>query len=216
MGGEGQVSALREHDRLITANAKRALTPLGFKQKGRSRVWWADRGFWLNVVEFQPSGLATGSYLNVTPHWLWGLTDSLSFDRPVDHVRTFIEFEDAQAFNELAWDQAQTAALTSAELDTAFEDIQATAKVLIADQREGRRGGWRGFHAAMAAGLSGDCSTAQRLLQETIDSFSDWRSDFNAPLGLLLKATTAPEEFRALVEGRISDRRAQLGLKPWR
>ena len=214
MGGE--VSVLREQDRLIAANAKRALTPLGFKQKGRSRVWWADRGFWLSVVEFQPSGLSRGSYLNVTPHWLWGLTDSLSFDRPVDHVRTFIKFEDAQTFDGLAWGQAQTAALTSAELDTTFQDIQATAKILIADQREGRPGGWPSFHAAMAAGLSGDCSTAQRLLQETIASFSEWRSDFNAPLGLLLKATTVPEEFRNLVENRISDRRAQLGLKPWR
>lgn len=114
------MSALREHNRLITAIAKRALIPLGFKQRGRSRVWWADRGFWLNVIEFQPSGLSRGSYLNISPHWLWGLTDGLSFDRPVARVRTFIELEEAQTFDTLAWNQAQSAALTSAELDAPF------------------------------------------------------------------------------------------------
>ena len=38
---------------------------MGFWRKGRSRMWLADRDFWLGVVEFQPSGFRKGTYLNV-------------------------------------------------------------------------------------------------------------------------------------------------------
>ncbi len=61
-----------EHGRIIAAVAKSALAPLGFRRKGASRVWLADHGFWLDVVEFQPSGFSKGSYCNVAVHWLWG------------------------------------------------------------------------------------------------------------------------------------------------
>jgi hypothetical protein len=55
------------HDRIIADAAKAALGPLGFKRKGRSRTWLADHGWWLTVVEFQPSAWSKGSYLNVWP-----------------------------------------------------------------------------------------------------------------------------------------------------
>jgi hypothetical protein len=58
-----------EHSsQIIAAAARRALAPVGFWRKGRSRVWLSDHGFWLTVVEFQPSGFGKGSYLNVAAH----------------------------------------------------------------------------------------------------------------------------------------------------
>ncbi|TGQ53638.1 DUF4304 domain-containing protein [Mesorhizobium sp. M1C.F.Ca.ET.193.01.1.1] len=59
-----------EHGRIIASQAKIALQPAGFRRNGRSRVWIADRGFWLSVVEFQPSSWSKGTYLNVAVHWL--------------------------------------------------------------------------------------------------------------------------------------------------
>src|SRR5256885_11111558 len=53
------------HSKLITAAAREILRPLGLFQKGRSRVWLDDQGWWLGVVEFQPSDWSKGSYLNV-------------------------------------------------------------------------------------------------------------------------------------------------------
>ncbi|WP_352820518.1 DUF4304 domain-containing protein [Mesorhizobium sp. M0898] len=61
-----------EHGRIIASQAKIVLKPAGFQRKGKSRIWIADRGFWLSVVEFQPSSWSKGTYLNVAVHWLWG------------------------------------------------------------------------------------------------------------------------------------------------
>jgi hypothetical protein len=41
-------------------------------RKGRSRVWFDDQGWWIGVVEFQPSSWSRGTYLNVGVSWLWG------------------------------------------------------------------------------------------------------------------------------------------------
>jgi hypothetical protein len=206
------VKAARIHDRIIAEAAERELAPLGFERKGRSRLWFADRGYWVSVVEFQPSQWSKGSYLNRGPHWLWGLGDGLSFDRPVAGERSFIAFDTPEAFTALAAEQARAAARTSAELDATFSSIKQTADVLRRDLERGRPGGWPGFHAAVASGLSGDTDSARQLLEETIDSSTTWRPDFLEALGELLRATRDPDRFRGLIVQRVSFQRARLGL----
>src|SRR5687767_4381931 len=68
------------HSTLITAAAREILRPMGLFQKGRSRTWLDDQGWWVCVVEFQPSSWSRGSYLNVGCMWLWGVKDYISFD----------------------------------------------------------------------------------------------------------------------------------------
>jgi len=55
---------------LIAAAAKEALSPLGLKRDGKSRLWYDDHGWWCIVVEFQPSSWSKGTYLNVGVSWL--------------------------------------------------------------------------------------------------------------------------------------------------
>jgi hypothetical protein len=69
-----------DYSRLIRTAANRALAPLGFQQKGRSRLWFADRGYWAPVIEFQPSGFSKASYLNICASWLWHPGDSWTFN----------------------------------------------------------------------------------------------------------------------------------------
>src|SRR5436309_1568598 len=68
------------HTKLLTAAARSVLRPLGLQQRGRSRLWLDDHGWWVVVVEFQPSGWSIGSYLNVGAMWLWFEKDYISFD----------------------------------------------------------------------------------------------------------------------------------------
>lgn len=69
-----------DHNRLIRDAAKRHLSLLGVQQRGRSRTWIDDRGWWLITVEFQPSSWSRGTYLNVGATWLWYFKNYLSFD----------------------------------------------------------------------------------------------------------------------------------------
>src|ERR1044071_1261780 len=59
-----------DHNKLITAAAKQALSPLGLKRSGKSRLWYDDHGWWCIIVEFQPSSSSKGTYLNVGVCWL--------------------------------------------------------------------------------------------------------------------------------------------------
>ncbi|MFD7945255.1 hypothetical protein, partial [Streptomyces sp. NPDC059744] len=73
------MSAASAASRLVTAAAREILRPLGLQQRGRSRIWIDDHGWWLIVVEFQPGRLG-GSYLNVGVMWLWQDLDHFAFN----------------------------------------------------------------------------------------------------------------------------------------
>lgn len=44
--------------KLLADAGKAHLAPIGCRRIGRSRTWISDHGYWLIVVEFQPSGFA--------------------------------------------------------------------------------------------------------------------------------------------------------------
>lgn len=68
------------HNKIINRAAKELLKPCGLFQKGQSRLWIDDNGWFLIIVEFQPSAWDKGTYLNVAIHYLWDKKDYLSFD----------------------------------------------------------------------------------------------------------------------------------------
>ncbi|MGY0375270.1 hypothetical protein [Clostridium sp. JNZ J1-5] len=72
------------HDKIIKKAAKEILIPLGMFQKGQSRCWLDDNGWYITQVEFQPSAWSKGAYLNVGVSFLWekseALNNTLSFD----------------------------------------------------------------------------------------------------------------------------------------
>ena len=163
------MSTHRVHDKLIASAARETLRPLGFEQKGRSRLWFADHGWWLVVVEFQPSSWSRGSYLNVAAKWLWKEFPAWSFDfsfHPVGpRVSHFCEFETEDQFREASRGLARAAAAETLRLRAALSDITAVADVLAA-----RVSGWPNPHwlydAASAAYLAGRSDEAFRLFTQ--------------------------------------------------
>lgn len=66
-------------NRIIQNTGKNILANEGLFQKS-SRIWVDDCGWYLIIVEFQPSGCAKGTYLNVAIHYLWKETDHFTYD----------------------------------------------------------------------------------------------------------------------------------------
>ena len=67
----------------LAAAARAALQPLGFERKGRSRTWLADRGWWLLIIDFQPSSWQSDlAYLNLGEQHLWVERDHFVFEEP--------------------------------------------------------------------------------------------------------------------------------------
>ena len=73
---------INPHDQIIKQLCKDTLLPLGVFQKGTSRIYIDDNGYFFTVLEFQPSAYTKGTYLNVALHFLWNERDYFSFDFP--------------------------------------------------------------------------------------------------------------------------------------
>lgn len=186
------------HNRIIAEAAKVALGSLGFKRKGRSRTWLADHGWWLTVVEFQPSAWSKGSYLNVAAHWLWSESGSLSFDfggRVAEHV----EYVTDDQFTRAAAQLAEDAAVEAQRIAELFDSLSEAAKVLLeAAQTDGGKRhlhpGWSDYNTGVAAALIGMPDEAKRMFTAILNS--------QAPPGSLLHP--AAERMAQLLSDPIS------------
>ena len=54
-----------DHNKLIKKIAKQQLEPFGIHQKGQSRTFLFDRGWYTIIIEFQPSSYSKRTYLNI-------------------------------------------------------------------------------------------------------------------------------------------------------
>jgi hypothetical protein len=205
---------MNEHGKLLNRAAREFLRPLGLTQKGRSRTWLDDHGWWLGVVEFQP-GFGKGSYLNVGATFLWNPSHDddpyLSFDLGY-RVEEFHPFEDASQFEPLARALAQRAADEARALRARLPDVAAAATVLAA-AAEGDDG-WPAWHAAIALGLAGRRREAAMMFDRVIalDDDRDFWRRAQREAERLQPMLDDEESFRAEIEARIDRRRRALKL----
>ena len=204
------------HDKIIADAAKRALGPLGFHRKGRSRTWLADRGWWLAIVEFQPSAWSKGSYLNVGAHWLWSEVGPLSFDfggRLQEHV----EYQSDAQFAAAAVELAHRAAAEARRLTEMFPSLEATADILVAQQEaagEQGGGGWMTYNAGVAAGLVARAGAASEMFERVLGGSAPADSDLKLTAARMAKLVPDAARFKTDVATIIARHREVLKLPP--
>lgn len=200
------------HNTLLAKAAKRQLAGIGMKRKGQSRVWFKDNGWWLGVVEFQPSSWSKGSYLNVAAMWLWNAKDYWSFDEG-GRVEKFHEFKDPDQFADVAEELAIRAREETLALLERFASIAAVAAHL---HRNADENPWHAYHAAMASLAIGDVEHAQKRFR-SIHASKD-----HAPFMIALKekvenfsrCVASGSEPSAVVAEEVKKTRALLKLGP--
>jgi hypothetical protein len=205
------------HDRIIADAAKTALGPLGFRRMGRSRTWLADQGWWLTVVEFQPSAWSKGSYLNVAAHWLWSETGALSFDfggRIAEHVEYLTEAQFVPAAALLA----ESAAVEAQRLVETFDGLSEAAKVLLEAQIKHMPGhlhpGWSDYNAGVAAALVGRAEDATKMFARILNSPAPPSSMLHPAAERMAHLVAEPLELRKEVITLIKHQREALRLSP--
>jgi hypothetical protein len=198
-----------EHGMLITAAAKAALLPLGCKQIGRSRTWISDQGFWVVQIEFQPSGWSKGSYLNVSPIWLWL---RMGDGRGNRRVANFISYERVDQFTPLVIGMAARAAeevLTLRQKFRSLSDVYRDFMSRITGE------GFPIYRAAITAGLIGDVATAHQLFRRiacwATDGY-DWQSRMKTESAALADKLDDAALFRSAVDAVVQERRARFKL----
>lgn len=180
------------------------------KRKGKSRIWFKDNGWWLAVVEFQPSDWGKGTYLNVAATWLWHANEYLSFDE-YERADSFAELTDPATFALTVNDYASLAATKVVSLCNQFATLSSVARHLRT-----KVGGnpWQHYHAMMASLANGELEFARVQLNELLQ-FEDnvpWCLDLKAKAAKTMDEASDGCVARALVENEIATARKFLKL----
>lgn len=220
------MSVQHPHTKLLNAAAREVLGPLGLAQKGRSRTWLDDRGWWLGVVEFQPSSWSRGSYLNVGVNWLWEPKTHLSFDfgvpGSVSGQGQFVQYLDDEQFTPLARQLATEAAREVDRYRGLFPTVEAAASVLV-EAQEGRAPSFlQAIDAGIALGLAGNAVAARRMFARFLAICrapgvepSDSQVARCERVRLLDRLVSDRAEFAVHVLRAVSVGRKLLKLGPW-
>jgi hypothetical protein len=188
---------MKPHDRLIKEAAKRHLAPIGGIQKGRSRIWLVDCGWFAAIVEFQPSSWGQGSYLNVGAHFLWRAANDISFDFGY-RKEGFVEFVDEEQFAPEAESLARRAAdevgLLRSKLNSPLVIHSMTPKNTGEEWIDR-------FHRGVSLGLAGRADDAAFVLGSA-----------NEESALLIPLLADAAAFEARVVEQIKARRAALNF----
>jgi len=203
-----------EHSRLLTAAARSTLRPLGCVQKGRSRTWLDDHGWWVGVIEFQPSGWSRGSYLNVGACWLWEEKDFLSFDAGY-RVAPFQPFTDTAEFTVAAQALAEQAAAEVLALRDRFPTPGQVGALMRRHPKPGIR---EHMHAGIAAGLAGAYDEARRHLALAAEEShtAPWVDVLKRNCAELTSRLQPGGGFEAEIAAIVTRTRRAVGLPEWR
>lgn len=202
------------HDAIIRTAAKQHLAPLGFKQKGRSRIWLRDHVWWLAIVEFQPSSWSKGSYLNVACMWLWHPQDHIAF-HVSERLGRYAEFVDEVSFRLAVDDLARLAAEEALRNEHQFHSLQAALSYLEA-RLVGSRNHWDYYNAMMAALGCGQIDRAAKFLQslQRLGVPYEWCVSLQDRASHVM--TVARTNMASALEEQVALARERLALPPSR
>lgn len=209
--------AIPAHSKIINKVAREVLKPIGVKRKGQSRLWFDDNGWWILVVEFQPSSWSKGSYLNVGVNWLWHPKEYFSFDLGYREER-FIEYISDDQFEPRARELAMVAKSKVQEMRTNLANIQAAKAYLIGAYREEPQTLWNQFHQGMICALAGSTDEATAYFTKVIEDPDerDWVLALKKFVTDALNVISTSKDFKAYVCNIVGEARQMKKLEGWK
>jgi hypothetical protein len=190
-----------DHNKLITAAAKKALVPLGLRQQRKSRIWYDDHGWWAVVVEFQPSSWDRGSYLNVGLSWMLYEKDHWAFDIGYreDGFRSATEGEQFESA------MAEVAAHAARKVDEYRQRFSSLDEMCNYYRTLDGRGGWPDYYAGVLEGLRGDRESAEQRLSLVVDApaTTTWHRALQFRCQDLIRLLGEPRFFRDSILGIV-------------
>ena len=150
---------ISSHTKIINKVARQALKPVGVKRKGQSRIWLDDNGWWITLVEFQPSSWSKGTYLNVGVNFQWYPKGHFSFDIGYREAG-FVEYESDQQFEPQAQEFAELAKAKVLEIREQLSSPASVKKYVISAFHDHRPTLWGAFHQGMSCILTKDTKEA--------------------------------------------------------
>ncbi len=185
------------HSKIISKVAREVLKPIGVKRKGQSRTWLDDNGWWITVVEFQPSGWSKGTYLNVAINWQWYPNDHFSFDVSYREPG-FVEYETDEQFELEVRNLAEVAKIKVQEFRSSLVNPKSLKDSVIKMSNQQKSTTlWPDFHRGMACAISGSVPEALAFFKRVVEDPHDteWAIRLKAFTNNMIAIITSGEDY---------------------
>ncbi|WDF75388.1 hypothetical protein PQ469_15970 [Mucilaginibacter sp. KACC 22773] len=188
-----------DHNKLLKKITKQRLSTYGIVQKGTSRTFLKDHGWYTIVIEFQPSGFGKGTYLNVGVDLNFYPQQHLSFSYDY-RQKEFREAKNEDQYTEIVIDFCNFAIKKTQKLETDFSDIgTAIETVKKSDSKEL----WNKYNLAILYGLMGNLPKSRRLLNEIREKKYQYDYEFERQK-VVISILTCMDEFEPFIN-KIQD-----------
>ena len=203
------------HNSIIKQAVRAVLKPHGLYQKGSSRIWVDENGWFFTVVDFQGSWNDRGSYLNVGMQHLWNEWGDL---RTVCGIRNTREWAwvgykgNADIFSQEITSLAETALERVLEYRTLADPKTAKSVPLI---NSGIAPFWSKWDRFMTAALAGDiplCFELKSKVRQALDRIPIDGAD--ELLAQALSLLDEPQKIHTYIVDKIAVQRAYWRSKP--
>jgi hypothetical protein len=184
-----------ESAKIIRKVAKERLAEKGFKQKGRSRLWYFSGDYYLILVEFQPSSWEKGTYLNVGLDFHWYPKEYFSFEFG-QRLADFKRFEDENQFRKDIEEMCDVASVKYNQYRQVFKENAGAADRLL-KLYDNTLTDWDKFSIGVLFGVGGQSNDAIKYLKQI--SGEHYTLDFE-----IARAKTARAYIQAIEEDSLA------------
>lgn len=204
------------HSKIINQVAREILKPLGVQRKGQSRIWLDDNGWWVMVIEFQPSDWSKGTYLNVNVNWLWHPKEYYSFDLGTREAG-YVEYQSDAQFEPKVREMAEIAKAKVLEMRSRLSDLKAAKKYIVKYYAAGAGTIWQHLHCGMICALAGDTAKAAKYFNKVAadPEDRDWIIELKQFTREASNCLTSSNDFASHVCNIIKESRRIKKLKEW-
>lgn len=158
-----------DHNKYLKVFVKERLSPYGIVQKGQSRTFLLDKGWYIIVIEFQNSGWSKGTYLNIGVDFNFYPREYYSFSYGY-REGDFNAFENEQQFNAVLNHLCDITIKKIQALEKQFSNIPSSIKTL---KKVKNIDYWRTFDLAILNALVSNLDLSKKLLDEIIEADCD-------------------------------------------
>ena len=200
---------------MIKKIAHQILNPLGMKRERESRVWLDDNGWWVTLIEFQPSTHSEGTYLNVGIHFLWYPKKNSSFDISF-RLGDFVQYQSERQFEEDVKKLAEIARTRVLNFRDKLSTTERARSFIISSFEEHRPTIWVNFHRGMACALAKDRLGALEYLNEVVNNTHDaeWAVELRDFTRRLMERLDSSHNALPLIVQAVKDSRELKQLTP--
>jgi hypothetical protein len=122
------MEATFDHNKLLKKIASEKLLPHGIVQEGKSRNFLYDNGWWIIIVEFQPSSFSKGTYLNIGVDFNFYPKDYFAFTYGY-REKGFESAKDEKQFEQLIGEYCDYTIAKVEELKVKFQDVYSAIRI---------------------------------------------------------------------------------------